>query len=279
MHYVPTSNIHEGERSGAAMIAKLFSRQRKSAAPVARVPAGQRLYAIGDIHGRLDLLEALLARIDDDDGGRDGPRGEIIFLGDLIDRGPDSAGVIDRLIALREERPGTRFLLGNHEEVFLAALGGDAKAVKGFHRIGGAETAYSYGIPLEAYASADFSQVAQMLSEAVPAAHRAFLEAFEDMIVEGDYAFVHAGVRPGVALAEQRLSDLRWIRDEFLSSTEPHEKVVVHGHSIRREVADLPHRIGLDTGAYRSGTLTAMGFEDGRRWVVQAHGDRAAAAA
>lgn len=254
------------------MIAKLLSRRSKNsknstAAP--RVPDGRRFYAIGDIHGRLDLLDGLLERIRRDEDARGGPGGELIFLGDLVDRGPDSARVIDRLMALRAERPGTRFLLGNHEEVFLSAIGGEAKALRLFHRIGGAQTVFSYGIAPDAYAAADYDELAGMLQAAVPAAHRAFLESFENMIVEGDYVFVHAGVRPGVALDQQRPSDLRWIRDDFLSSEAPLEKVVVHGHSMGEEVADLPHRIGLDTGAYRYGTLTAMGFESDARWIVQ----------
>ncbi|WP_188768934.1 metallophosphoesterase family protein [Novosphingobium endophyticum] len=261
------------------MIAKLFSRRSKNSAMAAAVPEGRRLYAIGDIHGRADLLDGLLARILADEQARGGPAGELIFLGDLVDRGPDSAQVIERLIALREQRPGTRFLLGNHEEVFLSALGGDRKALRLFHRIGGAETILSYGITPAAYAAADFDELAAMFQAAVPDAHRAFLESFEDMIIEGDYVFVHAGVRPGVALTEQRPSDLRWIREEFLSWGDPLEKVVVHGHSIFEEVVELPHRIGLDTGAYRHGILTAMAFEGCDRWILQEQRQFEAAAA
>jgi serine/threonine protein phosphatase 1 len=262
------------------MIAKLFSRRPKKAAVAApAIPEGRRIYAIGDIHGRVDLLDALLDRIVEDERKRGGPCAELVFLGDLVDRGPASAQVVDRLIALRDERPGTRFLLGNHEEVFLSALGGDKKALRLFHRIGGAETILSYGITPDAYVAADFDGLAAMFQAAVPEAHRAFLESFEDMIVAGDYVFVHAGIRPGVPLEEQRPGDLRWIRDEFLSHAEPLEKVVVHGHSIFEEVMELPHRIGLDTGAYRHGVLTAMGFEGTDRWILQAHCQLEAAAA
>lgn len=235
----------------------------------AAVPEGRRLYAIGDIHGRLDLLDGLLARIAVDDAARGGPRGELIFLGDLIDRGPQSAQVIDRLLALRDERPGTRFLLGNHEEVFLNVLSGDAKALRFFTRIGGAETILSYGIPAGSYDAASFAEIGEMFDAAVPQAHRDFLASFESMIVEGDYVFVHAGIRPGVALAEQRPTDLRWIREEFLRAANLGDKVVVHGHTISEEVVELPHRIGLDTGAYQFGTLTAMGFEGAARWLLQ----------
>ncbi|MFV0623621.1 metallophosphoesterase family protein [Sphingomonas sp. ac-8] len=253
------------------MIAKLFSRRSKNAARSPQVPEGRRLYAIGDIHGRLDLLEGLLDQIRADEAARGGLQGELIFLGDVIDRGPQSAQVIDRLIALRDERPQTRFLLGNHEEVFLTTLGGDGKALRFFNRIGGAETILSYGISPEAYAVAGFDELAELLDAAVPASHRSFLGSFENMIVEGDYVFVHAGVRPGVALDAQRPSDLRWIREEFLQPGPACDKVVVHGHTIVEEVVQMPHRIGLDTGAYRFGTLTAMGFEGGDRWVLQEH--------
>ena len=261
------------------MLTKLLFRRPKNAAPVGRAPEGRRLYAIGDIHGRLDLLEGLLGQIVRDDAERGGPAGELIFLGDLIDRGPDSAQVIDRLMALQSERPNVRFLLGNHEEVFLHALSGDAKALRLFNRIGGAETILSYGVSPQAYADADYEQLHRLLVEAVPAAHREFLESFEDMIVAGDYVFVHAGIRPGVALADQRPADLRWIRDQFLNARMAPEKRVVHGHTISEEVVELPHRIGLDTGAYRTGILTAMAFEDEKRWVLQEHGSRVAVAA
>lgn len=256
------------------MLAKLFSRSAKATASTACVPQGRRIYAIGDIHGRLDLLEGLLEQIYLDSASRGGLAAELIFLGDLIDRGPDSAGVIERLMALKAEYPGTRFLLGNHEEVFLTVLDGDLRALRLFHRIGGAETIQSYGISPEAYAAADFDGLAAMLEAAVPASHRLFLASFEDLIVEGDYVFVHAGVRPGVSLEEQQVSDLRWIREEFLKPKGGKKvcvpgKVIVHGHTIEEDVVEKPGRIGLDTGAYRSGVLTAMGFEGNARWILQ----------
>ncbi len=253
------------------MIRKLLSlgRKRGDAQSTPRIPDGRRIYAIGDIHGRYDLLEGLLERIRKDDHARGGRPGELIFLGDLVDRGPDSATVVDRLIALRDERPGTRFLLGNHEEVFLSALRGDAKGLRFLTRIGGIETILSYGIAREIYAAADYDELARLLAAAVPATHLAFLEAFEDQIVVGDYVFVHAGIRPGVGLEDQRASDLRWIREDFLNATPPLSKVVVHGHTIFDEVVELPHRIGLDTGAFRTGVLSAMGFEGVSRWILQ----------
>jgi len=253
------------------MLDRLLSRFAKAPRPVERAPEGRRLYAIGDIHGHLDLLEGLLACIYADEATRGGPRGELIFLGDLINRGPHSAQVIDHLMTVQAERPETRFLLGNHEEVFLKALGGDGRALRFLDRIGGTETILSYGITRQAYEAADYGELAAMLEEAVPPAHRAFLEGFEDMIVEGSYVFVHAGIRPGVLLEEQQPGDLRWIRDEFLRGARPviPGMVIVHGHTIFEEIIEHPGRIGLDTGAYRSGVLSAMGFEGSERWILQ----------
>ena len=250
------------------MLSKLFSRRAKIETAPASVPDGERVYAIGDIHGRYDLLDGLLRRIEADEAARGG-RGRLIFLGDYVDRGPQSAAVVERLIALKNERPDTRFLQGNHEEVFLSALTGDLKALRFFNRIGGEETILSYGVGRDAYERADFNDLSRLLCAAVPKSHRNFLSDLEDMVVVGDYVFVHAGIRPGVPLDEQRSSDLRWIREEFIRSVSPQEKVVVHGHTIEADVVDEPHRIGLDTGAYCYGTLTAMGFEGQERWLLQ----------
>ncbi|MEI9928778.1 MAG: metallophosphoesterase family protein [Sphingomonas sp.] len=238
-------------------------------APIGRVPQGQRIYAIGDIHGRLDLLDTLLARIDDDDSARPASDTHIIFLGDLIDRGPNSAQVVQRCLEIHQRLPATRFLLGNHEEVFLQAMSGDLKALAFFNRIGGRETILSYGVSEAEYKGSDYAELHGLLQQRVPADHIAFVGRFEDMIIFGDYAFVHAGVRPGEPLARQRPSDLRWIRDEFLDHDGILEKIVVHGHTISADVELARHRIGLDTGAYAGGKLTAMGFEGGDRWVLQ----------
>lgn len=257
------------------MLVKILSCLGRRPSTVAHVPDGRRFYAIGDIHGHLDLLDGLLTRIRDDELERGQPKGELIFLGDLINRGPRSAQVIDRLIKLKADRPETRFLLGNHEELFLTALSGNREAIRFFDRIGGAETILSYGITRQAYEAANYLELAAMLQSAVPLSHKRFLESFEDMIVEGDYVFVHAGVRPGVPLEKQRAGDLRWIREEFLRESEKHASpaipgmVVVHGHTIFENIAEHPGRIGLDTGAYRSGILSAMAFEGDKRWIIQ----------
>jgi serine/threonine protein phosphatase 1 len=253
------------------MLNRLF---KKVAAPrpldTARVPDSMRVYAIGDIHGRHDLLKTLLAKIDVDDQARGPADTLIIFLGDLMDRGPGSAAVIETAMALKASGKNVRFLMGNHEEVFVSACRkGDPKVTRFFLRIGGEETVLSYPITRAEYLTLDMEQLTERLTTLVPDAHIAFIESFEDQIVIGDYAFVHAGIRPGVALAEQKPSDLRWIREEFVDQRGDLEKVVVYGHTIYEEIEERGSRIGIDTGAYSSGKLTALALEGGERWYLQ----------
>lgn len=245
-------------------------RKTKPASPIdtATIPEGRRVYAIGDVHGRNDLLLQLLEKIIQDDGERDKARSEIIFLGDLVDRGPDSAGVIDTVMQLKSKLGNVRFLMGNHEEVYLAAATGDEKSVRFFNRIGGRETILSYDISKEEYNELDIPQLASRITTLFPRKHVDFISGFEDQIIIGDYAFVHAGIRPGVPLAEQRKKDLRWIREEFLATGEPHEKVIVYGHTISDEVVEAGNRIGIDTGAYYSNRLTALALQGSERWYL-----------
>jgi serine/threonine protein phosphatase 1 len=247
------------------MLRKFFGGARRATARYGTLPQGRRVYAVGDVHGRLDLLDELLERIAADAGGA---AHELVFLGDFVDRGPDSAGVIDRVRQLKAERP-VRALMGNHEEILLDVLAGDPEVTRLFCRVGGRETALSYGIGEQEYVEFGFEELAERLGALVPAEHRAFLLSLEDQVVEDDYVFVHAGVRPGVPLEEQVPSDLRWIRNSFLSFPDPFGKTVVHGHSITEEPDFRSNRIGIDTGAYKSGRLTALGLEDDRYWIVQ----------
>jgi len=241
------------------MLKKLFRKRSIEQQPIIGVPEGQCVYAIGDVHGRLDLLDDLLERIHDDFAGRRTDRQRIIFLGDLIDRGPDSAAVVDRAIELSRSDKQVEILMGNHEEVFLGALDGSTRMMNLFCKIGGKNTILSYGITLEEYNAGDYGDLIALCQARVPAAHIDFMRRFETKpIVVGDYVFVHAGVRPSVALGDQRESDMRWIRDEFLDSDVAHEKIVVHGHSITAEVDERDNRIGIDTGAFSSGKLTAL---------------------
>jgi serine/threonine protein phosphatase 1 len=247
----------------------LFNLVSRTPPRAERVPDGIRVYAIGDIHGRLDLLDALLASIAADDRARgDGVETHYIFLGDLIDRGPESRGVVDRLIAFANSGAKVRFLMGNHEQVFLRALEGDLRALRFLVRIGGRETLHSYGIGDEDYRTLEFEELAILAAQKVPAEHLAFLARFEDWIALGDYLFVHAGLRPGVALEAQAQSDLCWIREEFLTHRESFGRMVVHGHSITEDIDVRANRIGIDTGAFATGRLTAIGLEGAGRWFL-----------
>ena len=246
---------------------RLFERNEIAHAS-AEVPAGQRVYAVGDIHGRLDLFDALIAAIEADDAASGAAETTVILLGDLVDRGPDSAGVIARAREWQRRRP-VRILAGNHEEMFLASFD-RPETLKHFLRFGGKETVLSYGIDEREYRKASVEEVQAMMHAHVPAEDRAFLESFEDMVAIGDYLFVHAGIAPGVALEEQTKDNLRWIREPFLSHSEPHEAVVVHGHTIRQEPEDRGNRIGIDTGAYTFGRLTALVLEGTERRYLQA---------
>lgn len=246
-------------------IRRLFERE-EAARPEASLPPGKRVYAIGDIHGRLDLFEVLIAAIEADDA-RSGPADTtVVLLGDLVDRGPDSAGVIARARGWQRRR-NVRILAGNHEEMFLSSFE-KTETLKHFLRFGGRETVLSYGIDPQAYQIASVEEVQEMMHAAVPAEDRAYLESFEDMIAIGDYLFVHAGIAPDVPFEEQRQRDLRWIREPFLSHAAPFGAVVVHGHTITDEPQDRGNRIGIDTGAYLSGRLTALVLEGtGRRYL------------
>lgn len=255
-------------------------RKRQALTQIVRaLPQGQRVYAVGDVHGCLDQLNSLIAQIEADDRSRGDAQTQLIFLGDVLDRGPNSSGVIERLIALAETRGNVRFILGNHEEVFLRSLEGNTEALRMFVQIGGRETMLSYGISQRDYDRTDYDELLVLMQAHVPAHHVAFLKGFEDRIAIGDYAFVHAGVRPGVALEDQKLSDLRWIRSSFLKSKEEFGKLIVHGHSKHDEVVVRPNRIGIDTGAYESGRLTALGLEGADRWFLVAGDDAPAMAA
>ncbi len=240
----------------------------KAPAPVHAIPAGERVYAVGDIHGCLDLFDALLAAIHIDDAQRSPANVTIVLLGDLIDRGPDSAGVIARARELSQSG-NVRILMGNHEEMFLDSFE-DEDVLRHFLRFGGQETLLSYCTDKKAYRAATRGELFAMMEEVVPEADRAFVAGFEDIVRIGDYAFVHAGVRPDIPFDEQRAHELRWIREPFLSHREAHESMIVHGHTISDEVEHHSNRIGIDTGAYTSGRLTALGLEGTDRWLLEA---------
>ena len=238
------------------------------AANAARVPAGQRWYVIGDIHGRRDLFEALAVAIDADDAESDAAETTVVLLGDLVDRGPDSAGVVALARDWQQRRP-VRLLAGNHEEMFLDSFS-DTEMLRHFLRHGGRETVLSYGVDRNRYNAMSLEELQDEMARVVPAADRAFLDAAEEWIEAGEYLLVHAGINPAVPLAEQRRSDLLWIRNRFLDHPDPFSHVVVHGHTIFDKVEDAGTRIGLDTGAYRTGRLTALVLEGSARRLIQA---------
>lgn len=242
-----------------------FAPRRESGPTGAR---GWRAYGVGDIHGRLDLLEQLLAKIEEDIASRPADKILLVFVGDLIDRGPNSAQVVDRL--RNYEHPGvqTIFLLGNHEEVLLRILAGEAELITKWRWFGGAECLASYGVDASTLTGLSEEEALAIVREAIPKEHLEFLESFDDSCRFGDYLFVHAGIRPGVEFDQQRQSDLRWIREPFLFDDTDHGFVVVHGHTIRPEVEMRPNRIGIDTGAFRTGVLTALAIEGSESWLL-----------
>lgn len=232
------------------------------------VPAGTRYYAIGDVHGRSDLFGALVAAIDADDEQAGSAKTTIVLLGDLVDRGADSAGVVQAAIDLAKRRP-VILLIGNHEEMFLDSFS-DTGVLRHFLRHGGRETVLSYGIPRDRYDDATLEELQGLMAEFIPASHRSYLKDGLDQQVAGDYLFVHAGISPGVPLDEQKPHHLRWIREPFLEHAGMHELFVVHGHTITDDIDSRANRIGIDTGAYRSGRLTALVLEGTSRRLIQA---------
>lgn len=230
---------------------------------------GYRAYAIGDVHGRLDLLDRLLADIERDRARRPSRKTLLVFLGDLIDRGPQSAQVIERLRTYAPHGVRKIFLLGNHEEVLLRILDGDADLITKWTWFGGRECLASYGYDPARLARLGRDEALEEVRKAIPERHVEFLQSFADSCRFGDYLFVHAGIRPGVPLEDQLQSDLRWIREPFLEDGADHGCIVVHGHTIREAIEERSNRIGIDTGAYRTGVLTALGIEGRERWYLQ----------
>lgn len=229
----------------------------------ARTPEGVRLYAIGDVHGRDDLLAEAHEKIASDLAVRPAADYRIIHVGDYGDRGPDTAAVIERLAGLVAADARVICLRGNHDEMLLAFLSDPLEAGRVFLANGGDATLASYGVKLGLLGMlvSDYAKLAGRLSERMPPDHRAFLERLPLTARFGDYLFCHAGIRPGVPLERQLPHDLTWIRDEFLLSSANHGFVVVHGHTPAPEPEVLPNRINIDTGAVFSGRLTCLVLE------------------
>jgi serine/threonine protein phosphatase 1 len=226
-----------------------------------RVPAGRRIYAVGDLHGRADLLSDLLTRIDDDLKARPTPDSVQVFLGDYIDRGPSSRQVIDLLIA-RRRKCNVLFLKGNHEECALQFLS-DPTVFSEWRNMGGLSTLASYGVvPARGDDPQSQRKVSTAFRQALPDSHRRFIQGLALSFSCGDFFFVHAGARPGIQLQRQSQQDLLWIRDDFLLHEEDFGMVVVHGHTPIYEPDVRWNRINIDTGAYATGRLTCLVLEE-----------------
>ena len=235
----------------------MFSPAKKRPTEVRTAP-GERVYAIGDVHGRLDLLRKLMGRIFED-MSREGTPAEtqrIIFLGDLIDRGPDSLGCLEYIYGYMRDH-GAELIMGNHEELFLRTLKGDSQALALWLEHGGHDSLKSFGVtpPGEDEDSFDFGE---RLRASLDPKLIEMLESAPTQLSSGDYLFVHAGVRPGVALEKQDDFDLYFIRQEFTRSKRWHGAMIVHGHTIEESVRIYPNRIAVDTGAFRSHCLSAI---------------------
>ena len=242
-----------------------FTPRRDSGPAGAR---GWRAYGVGDIHGRLDLLDELLEKIHEDIAQRKSREVLLVFVGDLIDRGPNSRQVLERLRTYEHPGVQTVFILGNHEEVLLRILAGEADLITKWRWFGGSECLASYGVDASALTGLSDDDAITIVRNAIPRDHVEFLESFDDSCRFGDYLFVHAGIRPGVEIDQQRQSDLRWIREPFLFDETDHGFIVVHGHTIRPDVEIRPNRIGIDTGAFQSGVLTAIAIEGSDTWLL-----------
>jgi len=246
------------------------------AADQPRAPLGEVIYAIGDVHGRADLLAPLMEAIWQDFETCKVKAPVVVPLGDYVDRGPESYQVLEILLAARDtDQVEFRPLMGNHEQIMLAFLE-DPSVGPAWVKHGGAETLRAYGIspPPPMLQDPDvWRKVQTAFAKAMPKRHRAFLEDLEVCHERGDYFFAHAGVRPGVSLADQKDTDLLWIRAPFLQDAKGLEKIVVHGHTPEMKPMFKDCRIGLDTGAYATGRLSAVRLEGDTRRILQAQAE------
>lgn len=259
------------------MLSKLFRPRPKLAAPaIPAVPDGTVVWAVGDIHGRLDLLQPLVEAIVADLRASAATRRVAVFLGDYVDRGPESRGVLSLLAGLSVvEDVEWRFLKGNHEQAMLGFLD-DPSTGPEWCEYGGDSALRSYGlrVPELAHRTEAWARVAADLEHKLTARERAFLESLELSVTVGDYFFAHAGARPGLALDRQSAEDLMWIRRPFLDSPAAFERVVVHGHTPTLRAHVDHRRIGIDTKAYDTGVLTALRLEGRERTLLQSVGLR-----
>ena len=228
-------------------------------------PPERRAYVIGDVHGCLDALVQLLDMIEASEARKPACDTTLVFLGDLIDRGPQSREVVEFLLNYDPTFADVVFIKGNHEELFLKVLSGAAEVFDVWFSVGGKSAARSYGVENLGRIHMDAMAVYEDLRCAVPKAHREFLASFQNYYVFGDFLCVHAGIKPKIALEKQRPKDMRWVRSSFIDYKKPHDYIVVHGHTIVEHAEHLGNRIAVDTGAGKGGTLSAVCLE-GETW-------------
>lgn len=247
------------------LISKLFGQTSKDTDHNPALDIGVRIYCIGDIHGRLDLLQEVHAKINAHKVGYSGTCC-VVYLGDYIDRGPHSKQVVDYLIDSPLSESQSVFLLGNHEQSILQFMyGSDLGFAHEWFRFGGIATLQSYEVGIKGIpTNKDIDAIRNELNAKCPLRHKQFFHTLELSFEIGPYYFVHAGVKPKVTLNKQSSEDLLWIREEFLDSTRNHGKIIVHGHTVTEKPEILANRIGLDTGAYASNNLTCAVFESDR---------------
>lgn len=266
----------EADAARGSILSRLFRRpSRGTAKPAASPPsadplaAGERIYAIGDIHGRSDLLDAMWDRIRNDLCAHPVATAHIVYLGDYVDRGRDSSGVIERLASPPRDLPPATALMGNHDFVFRDLLAGQDVADL-WRDFGGFETMRSYNVDPQPRAGRRWVDIVrEQLLSSMPRHHLDWLDGLELSLDRPPYFFCHAGVRPGVPLDRQDAATLMWIREEFLRSDEDFGRVVVHGHTPVREPEIRRNRVNVDTGAFRTGILSCAVLETDAIRILQ----------
>lgn len=253
----------------------MFSFLKKKTAPQNNAPAytmpeGEIVYAIGDVHGCFNAMVDLLGKIEADRLKRPEEKSTVVFLGDLIDRGPSSRQIIEFLMNYAPDWTEVMYLRGNHEEVMLDVLSGNISAMRSWFEFGGKDCARSYGVDNLGQIHINPEHIMMSLQARVPDAHLSFLDSFSDAFSFGDYLLVHAGIKPKVAIAEQSPYDMRWIRTSFLDYKKPHPVKVVHGHSVvEGEPENHSNRIAVDTGAHKGRPLSAVCLCGGEETFLQ----------